>query len=145
MERSFQLLVVEDNPADSHLIQHLISKTKFKGEVNFIQDGETALDYLFRRGPYLKTARPHLVLLDLNLPGVNGFEVLKRIKTDKSLQSIPVVVLTTSDRQDDVTLSYQLQANAYLVKPGDLKSFEALIQIFSDHWLNLTLLPEADG
>jgi CheY-like chemotaxis protein len=106
-----------------------------------VDDGEAALEYLWQRGPYESAPRPDLVLLDLNLPKKNGMEVLSIVKSDATLRSIPVVVLTTSDRDEDVVKSYALHANCYIRKPPRLEDFMRVVQTIDDFWLTIVRLP----
>jgi CheY-like chemotaxis protein len=112
--------------------------------LHVVRDGQDALDFLFRRGAYARVEsapRPHLVLLDLNLPKVSGHEVLRAIKRDEALRTIPVVVFTTSDREEDVEQAYRLGGNSYFAKPGDLDAYRRLLDIVQQYWTRQARLP----
>jgi CheY-like chemotaxis protein len=129
---------VEDEPAHAELIIRGIETNGVANRINHVLDGEAALDYLFRRGEYAdpeKSPTPHLILLDLRLPKVDGLEVLRAIKADEGLRRIPVVVLTTSEAESDVTRAYENHANSYLVKPVDFEKFGKLMGDLGFYWL----------
>ena len=115
--RPVQILLVEDNPADARLTQEAIRDTEFRYQLHLAEDGEEAMEFLYQEGEFADVPRPDLILLDLNLPGMDGREVLAEIKSDENLGSIPVVVLTTSTAQQDLLYSYGLRANSYVNKP----------------------------
>lgn len=138
------ILLVEDSPEDYEVTVRAFRKAKLVNPVFRCQDGEEALDYLYRRGPYadpVRSPRPGLILLDLNLPGTDGREVLARIKADPLLKTIPVVVLTTSADERDVEGCYRAGANSYVQKPVSLDAFLLSVQILKDYWLEIALLP----
>ncbi|HET9299155.1 MAG TPA: response regulator [Candidatus Polarisedimenticolaceae bacterium] len=138
---AIQVLLVEDNPADVRLTRLALQGGKIEKHLNIAQDGESALAYLRQQGPYADSPRPDLILLDLNLPGKSGHEVLAEIKQDKSLRTIPTVVLTTSDREQDIKLSYELAANCYVTKPVGLNLFLQAIRRIEDFWIRTATLP----
>lgn len=119
------ILYAEDNPADAELTLRAFKKQRLANHVKWVKDGQEALDYLFRQGPYAShlNGRPYLVLLDLKMPKVDGLEVLKRIKSSPELKIIPVVMLTSSAEEMDVVRSYELGVNSYIVKPVDFDKF----------------------
>ncbi len=126
--RGTEILIVEDNPADAWLLRELLSSSRVPTSIQVVTDGEAATDYLFRRGEHASAVRPQIVLLDLNLPKKEGIEVLREIKADATLSSIPVIVLSTSARSEDVQRSLDHRADSYFTKPGNLPEFEAFIE-----------------
>ncbi len=135
---SLNILLVEDNEDHAELIQRSFRENQIANKIYWVKDGEEALDYLFQRGVYADKADcllPHLILLDLRLPKVDGIEVLKTIKTDDQLKSIPVVVLTSSESEKDIRKVYQYYANSYLVKPIDFQQFTRLMRDLGFYWL----------
>ncbi len=138
-----RILLIEDSAADIRLTQEVFRDGKFVNELSVVRDGEEALDYLYQRGEHAMAPRPDLVLLDLNLPKLDGREVLEVIKSDPSLRSIPVAVLTTSSNDRDILQSYNLGANCYLTKPVDLEEFVAVVNKIEEFWLGIVRLPSA--
>jgi two-component system, chemotaxis family, response regulator Rcp1 len=136
-----EVLVVEDNPPEARLIAEILLHGSVRKNVRIAGDGDEALAFLRRQGPFVDAARPSLVILDLNLPGMDGREVLREIKNDPKLRCIPVVVLTTSGAPIDVRHAYDLQANAYLVKPVGLDAFTEAVQAVERFWLSNAQLP----
>lgn len=144
MRPPFDILLVEDNPADVEIAMEAFRRSNKGNRVFVCRDGEEALDYLFQRGRFTKPGsapRPDLVLLDLNLPGKSGADVLDQIKQNDRLRSIPVVMLTTSDREEDVTRCYKMGANNYLAKPVQFEDCLKLVAQIQDYWLDLSKLP----
>jgi CheY-like chemotaxis protein len=135
------ILLVEDNPGDVRLTQEVLKDARILNNLFVCKDGEQALDFLRLRGAYDAAVRPDLVLLDLNLPGKDGREVLSEIKSDPHLRSIPVVVLTTSAAERDIQGSYDLHANCYITKPVGLGQFTSVIGTLQNFWLELVKLP----
>lgn len=136
--KSLRILLVEDNPDHAMLVERSITESAGAAQVTVVGDGEEALGYLQRQGSWSDPAtspRPHLVLLDLRLPRLDGFHVLRTIKASPELRAIPVVVLTTSEATLDVSKAYDLHANSYLVKPGDFDRFVALMRDVESYWL----------
>jgi len=138
------ILLVEDNPGDVRLTQEAFEEGKIHNELHVVKDGVAALDFLYQRGEYADAPRPDVVLLDLNLPRKNGDEVLAAIRDDPDLERLPVVVLTSSDAQEDVVRSYELQANAYLTKPVDPAEFIETVRSFQEFWLSVVRFPPDD-
>jgi CheY-like chemotaxis protein len=140
------ILLVEDNLQDIEITQRAFAKGRVKNDVFVVRDGEAALDYLYQRGPYqgpLSAPRPGMILLDLTLPKVGGLEVLQRIKQDEALKAIPVVVLTASQREQDVVNSYALGVNTYIEKPVEFDKFLRVIRAVQDYWIVIaTLAPD---
>ena len=132
---------MEDNPADVRLTREALLEGKVLNRLNVVGDGVEALDYLFRRGKYEDVTRPDLILLDLNLPKKDGREVLGEIKQDPSLKRIPVVVLTTSQAEEDIFKSYNLHANCYIAKPVDFERFIEVVRSIDAFWLTVVKLP----
>ncbi len=136
-----EVLLVEDNPADVRLLREALREVPYKVNLNLAGDGMEALSFLRRVKPYENVPRPSLVLLDLNMPVKNGREVLREIKTDPDLRSIPVVVLTTSEAPGDIDYCYGAYANAYVVKPRDLESFMAAVRGIWEFWFGVARIP----
>jgi two-component system, chemotaxis family, response regulator Rcp1 len=135
------VLLVEDSPGDVRLTQEAFRDAKMAIHLHVASDGVEAMAFLQREGAHVDAARPDLILLDLNLPRMDGREVLARIKADGSLKTIPTVILTTSESEADIVKSYQLQANCYLSKPVQLDAFENLVGSINDFWLTKVKLP----
>jgi CheY-like chemotaxis protein len=136
-----EILVIEDNPADVRLIEEALKEGKFDNHLHVAEDGVEALQYLRREGPYVNAGKPDLILLDLNLPKMDGREVLARIKSDESLKNIPVVVLTTSKAEDDIMKTYNLHANCFITKPVGIDQFIKVVREIEDFWLSIVKLP----
>lgn len=141
MSREVQILLVEDNPADARLVTELLKEGRLPHRISHVSDGVEALEYLRQQAGHTAARRPDLILLDLNLPRKDGRELLAEIKTDDKLRRIPVVVLTTSQAEDDITKAYNLYANCYLTKPVDLDQFSRVIKSIEDFWLTTAKLP----
>jgi CheY-like chemotaxis protein len=139
--RPIEILLVEDNPGDVRLTRESFYDAKIHTNMIVAGDGLEAMACLRREGRYAHAARPDLILLDLNLPRMNGFEVLDAIKEDPDLKRIPVVVLTTSQAEQDIIQSYNLYANAYVTKPVDLEQFIKVIKTIEGFWLEIVKLP----
>ena len=137
------ILMVEDNPADARLAQEALKDSKIINRLFHAWDGAEAMDFLHRRGSFASAPRPDIVFLDLNLPRKDGREVLAEMKQNPDLRRIPVVVLTTSDAEQDIIRSYDLHANCYLTKPVDLDKFTRLVHVIEDFWLSVVKLPTA--
>jgi len=136
-----EVLLVEDDPGDVLLIKEAFEFNKVHNNLNVVSDGEQALDYLRRQGEHSAALRPDLVLLDLNLPRKDGREVLAEVKQDPELRTIPIVVLTTSEAEEDVLKSYQLHANAYVTKPVDFERFVSIVRQIDDFFVSVVRLP----
>lgn len=136
-----EVLLVEDSPGDVRLTQEAFRETNKSIRMHVACDGMEAMAFLRREGVHANAPRPDLILLDLNLPKMDGREVLVHIKEDEGLKSIPVVILTTSDSEVDIAKSYELQANCYLSKPVQLDAFEDLVKSINDFWLTQVKLP----
>jgi CheY-like chemotaxis protein len=139
-----RILLVEDNPAHVELIMRSFEDHRVANKVEQVSDGETALNYLLQRGSFADprlSPRPHLILLDLRLPRMDGLEVLQQIKTTQELQNIPVVVLTTSSAEQDVAKAYKAHANSYVIKPVDFPKFTDLMKDLGFYWLGWNHYP----
>ena len=137
------ILLVEDNPGDVVLTREALKTAKVESLLHVVPDGQAAIDFLLRSNGFSEAPRPDLVLLDLNLPKVNGSEVLASMKGDTGLRSIPVIVLSTSDNPDDVAKSYYLYANCYVCKPNEMSSFREVVRKIDEFWFSTAKLPEA--
>jgi len=138
---AIEILLVEDDPGDVDLTRECLDEAKVAVILNVVEDGMRALAYLRREGVYGQARRPDLILLDLNLPKMDGREVLAEIKGDEQLKKIPVVVLTTSDYEEDISQSYSLGANCYVTKPVGLEEFAHIVKTIEDFWLTIVKLP----
>ena len=136
-----EILLVEDSRGDVRLIQEALQEAKVRNRMTVVGDGEEAMACLRKQGRYARASNPGLILLDLNLPKKNGFEVLQEIKQDEILKRIPVVILTTSQAEQDIVKSYDLYANAYITKPVDLDQFLAVVKAVEGFWLEIVRLP----
>ena len=139
--RPIEILLVEDNPGDVRLTMEGLMESKVHNNLHVAKDGVEAMAFLRREGQHAGAVRPDLILLDLNLPRMDGREVLSAIKSDPKLKTIPVVVLTTSRAEQDVLRSYELQANCYITKPVDLGQFITVVKSIEDFWLTIVTLP----
>jgi len=139
--RPIEVLLVEDNPADVRLTREGLREAKVSNNLTAVMDGATALDLLFRRGDYADARRPDVVILDLNLPGIDGREVLRQMKADLSLRTIPVVIMTSSEAEADILKAYELYANCFITKPLDFNSFLRVVGAIDDFWFSVVKLP----
>jgi len=138
------ILLVEDNPGDVRLTQEAFKNGQIYNDLHVVNDGDEALAFLRNEGEHADAPTPDIVLLDLNLPRKNGDEVLAEVRADPDLARIPVIVLTSSEAQEDVAQSYELQANAYLTKPVDPSEFIEVVKSFKQFWLSVVRLPPGD-
>lgn len=136
-----EILLVEDSPSDALLTRQALDSGKLLNRVHLVEDGVKAIAFLRRQPPYADVPRPHLILLDLNLPKKDGREVLAEIKEDEDLQVIPVIVLTTSKAETDIVRSYKLHANCYIAKPVDFESFANAVAGIQSFWFAVVTLP----
>ena len=139
---SLELLLVEDSSGDVRLTQEAFRAANMAVHLSVVADGVEAMAFLRHEGVYKDAPRPDITLLDLNMPRMDGRHVLALIKNDDSLRTIPIVILTTSDSEDDIAKSYQLHANCYLCKPVQLTAFESLVKSINDFWLTRAKLPQ---
>ncbi|MEV4398078.1 response regulator [Nonomuraea sp. NPDC049607] len=135
------VLLVEDDQGDILLTREAFALNKVRNRLDVVNDGEQAMAYLRREGAYAGAPRPDLILLDLNLPRMNGLEVLREIKADAALRTIPVVILTTSEAEEDILHSYRLHANAYVSKPVDFEQFIRVVRQIDDFFVTVAKLP----
>lgn len=141
LTRPIEVLLVEDNPGDVRLTREALKEGKVRNNLAVVENGVEALAYLRREGQYASRTRPDLILLDLNLPRKDGREVLEEIKADASLRNIPVVVLTSSEAEQDILSAYALHANCYITKPVDLDQFVKVVKSIEDFWFTIVKLP----
>jgi two-component system, chemotaxis family, response regulator Rcp1 len=138
---AIEILLVEDSPGDVRLTREALKEGRVHNNLSVVVDGEQAMAFLRRQGPYANAPRPDLILLDLNLPKKDGREVLADLKADDGLRAIPVVILTTSKAEEDILRTYQLNANCYVTKPVDLEQFIRVVKAIEDFWLVIAKLP----
>lgn len=141
MTTPIRVLLVEDNPGDAHLTRDTLEQSKLLIQITVAADGEEALDCLLGRGNYEGSPLPDLMVLDLNLPRLSGREVLTEMRRHEHLRGIPVVVLTSSDAEKDVVMSYQLGASCYVTKPVGLEAFQAIVKSIESFWFTVVKLP----
>ncbi len=139
--KPIEILLVEDNPGDARLTREALALSKVRNNLHHARDGEEAIAFLRRQGPYGSAPTPDLVLLDLNLPRRDGREVLEDIKNDASLKHIPVVILTSSQAEEDILRSYRLHANCFITKPVDLEQLTKVVHGIEQFWFTLVRLP----
>jgi CheY-like chemotaxis protein len=142
---TIELLLVEDDPGDIRLTVEALKHTKMLANLSFARDGIEALEFLRRKGKFSAAPRPDIIFLDLNMPRMDGREVLSEIKQDPALQDIPVVVLTTSADEEDICRSYKLHANCYVTKPVDLQQFMKVVSSIESFWFTVVKLPACGG
>lgn len=143
MGRPVEFLLAEDNPGDVRLTKEALRESKISNNLNVVPDGVEAVAFLRREGQYANAPRPDVILLDLNLPKKDGREVLAEIKADPNLRLIPVVIITSSEAEQDVLRTYELHANCYVTKPVDLEQFIKVIQSIETFWLTIVTLPSS--
>lgn len=139
--RPLHVLLVEDNPGDAELTCEAFETSKLLLKIDVVVDGAEALDFLLRQGAYTGAALPDIVLLDLNVPKIDGRQVLATIRATDSLRHLPVVVLTSSDAELDIIESYRMGANCYVTKPVDLQAFQAIVRSVEGFWFTVVKLP----
>jgi len=140
--RPAEILLVEDNLGDVRLIEEALKDSKLLNNLNVVSDGIYAMDFLHQRNGYENSPTPDLILLDLNMPRKNGFEVLHEIKQDEKLKSIPVVIMTVSNDEKDILKSYNLHANCYITKPVDFMQFCEIVRHIENFWFSIVTLPK---
>lgn len=140
-EDTVTILLIEPNPGDARLFTESFADARIASDVHTVTDGEAALDFVHQRNEFDESPRPDIILLDFQLPGISGKDVLSELKSDSTLRSIPVIVLTSSDSEADIAQSYDLHANAYLQKPVDPDEFVDLVRSFEEFWLTFVRLP----
>ncbi|MDX2216671.1 MAG: response regulator [Oculatellaceae cyanobacterium bins.114] len=139
--RPIEILLIEDNPGDVRLTREVLKDGKISNHLNVVEDGAQAIEFLCRTGRFIQAPRPDLILLDLNLPRKDGREVLAEIKLNQQWKRIPVIVLTTSQAEEDILKAYDLHANCYITKPIDLEQFIKVIRSIENFWLAIVKLP----
>jgi len=139
--RPIEILLVEDNPGDARLAVEALKDAKVRNNLNRVEDGVRAMDYLYRKDEYVEKPRPDVILLDLNLPKKDGREVLEEIKSDPELKRIPVVILTISEDEQDILESYDKHVNCYVTKPLELEEFLKVVKSIENFWLTIVKLP----
>ncbi len=139
--KPIEILLIEDSPSDIALTKEALEVGKIANNLACVEDGVEAMAYLRRQGKYAKAIRPDLIMLDLNLPRKDGREVLRELKSDQSLRTIPIIVLTTSRSDKDVLQSYELNANCYITKPVDFQHFIEVVKSIEQFWLTVVTLP----
>ena len=139
--REIEILLVEDNPGDVLLTKEALLDGKLSNRLNWVKDGAEAMAFLTKQPPFAHAIRPDIILLDLNLPGKNGYEVLSFIKTKEQLKRIPVIILTSSKAEADILRSYDLYANCYITKPVDFEKFLTVVRTIESFWLSVVTLP----
>ena len=144
MNDKIRILLVEDNPADADLTCEKLEASKILHDIFIVKDGVEALDFLRKKGEYADSFRPDLILLDLNLPRKDGREVLAEIKSDLKLKRIPVIILTSSEAEEDIVRTYDLQASAYVTKPVDLAGFGTIVKAIEGFWFSVVRFPPED-
>jgi CheY-like chemotaxis protein len=140
-KQQITLLLVEDNPGDARLTQEALKDINYRMKVQHVNDGVEALAFLQKEEPYANVPRPDLILLDLNMPRMNGLELLEKVKGDKSLKQIPVLILTISEAEEDISGAYDLNANCYINKPVDLGQFTDIAEAIETFWFTVVTLP----
>jgi chemotaxis family two-component system response regulator Rcp1 len=138
---AIEILLVEDNPGDVRLTREALRDGKVRNNLHVAKDGVEALEFLRREGTWAAAPRPDVILLDLNLPRKNGREVLAEVKSDPELMSIPIVVLTTSEDEQDILRAYEYHANCYITKPVDFEQFMNVVRSIEDFWFTIVKLP----
>ncbi|MAI60893.1 MAG: hypothetical protein CBB87_00200 [Micavibrio sp. TMED27] len=141
MSRPIEILLVEDNVGDVVLTREAFKESKLHNKLNVVQDGEEALDYLYKRSGFENVNTPDIILLDLNIPKMDGTEVLAKIKEDEDLKRIPTAILTSSKAEQDIVKSYDLHANSYVLKPVDMATFKEVAKAIENFWFAVVLLP----
>jgi two-component system, chemotaxis family, response regulator Rcp1 len=139
--RPVDILLVEDNPGDVRLIQEALRDGKILNRLSTVSDGQAAMALLRKQGSYAQAVRPELILLDLNLPRKDGREVLREVKMDPDLRSIPIVIVTSSPAEEDILKSYNAYANCYITKPLGLQKFMTVVKSIEDFWVHIVKLP----
>jgi CheY-like chemotaxis protein len=141
LDKTIEILLVEDNPGDARLAKEAIRETRMRNHLSWVTDGVEALIFLRKQGEHQQAPRPDLILLDLNLPRKDGRELLAEIKQDEQFKRIPVIVLTTSEAEEDISRAYRLKANCYITKPPQLHQFIRIVKSIEDFWFRVARLP----
>ncbi len=141
LNKEIEVLVIEDNEGDVRLIKEAFKDSLIVNKFSVVGDGEQALDYLNKRGKYESSTRPDLIILDLNLPKMNGFDVLTEVKSNPAIQKIPIIIFSSSTSDSDVLRSYDLKANSYVSKPTDFNEFLNVVRTIDEFWFQTVKLP----
>jgi two-component system, chemotaxis family, response regulator Rcp1 len=141
LDKTIEILLVEDNPGDARLAREAIRETRMRNHLSWVTDGVEALIFLRKQGEHQQAPRPDLILLDLNLPRKDGRELLAEIKKDAQFKCIPVIVLTTSEAEEDISRAYRLKANCYITKPPQLDQFIRIVKSIEEFWFRIARLP----
>lgn len=136
------ILLVEDNPGDARLVQKAFELGRLANKIYHVSDGESALKFLRKEEPYSDAPRPDIILLDLNMPGLDGREVLAQVKSDPDLLTIPIIVMTTSSAEQDILESYKLHVNCYITKPVQVQDFINVVKTIDEFWIGVVCLPK---
>jgi len=139
--KPIEILLVEDNPGDVRLMMEALTFGKVFNKISVVGNGKDAMDFLRRKGKYANAVRPDIMLLDLNLPNMDGREVLQEVKSERKLKNIPIIVLTTSQEKQDIATSYEKQANCYITKPVDFEEFVRVVKSLDNFWFSIVKLP----
>jgi len=142
--KAVEILLIEDNPGDVRLTIEALKESKIINNLQVVEDGIEALSYLKKEGIYKDKPRPDLIILDLNLPKKDGREVLAEIKSNDTFKQIPIVILTTSEAEEDIIKSYELHANCYITKPVNMEQFIKVVKSVGDFWFSIVILPPRD-
>ena len=145
MQRMIEILMIEDNPGDIELTKEAFSMGKLRNRLHVIEDGEEALNYIFRRGQHENAIRPDLILLDLNLPKVDGKTILEKVKTDDTLRTIPIIILSSSQDARDIQETYKLNANSFVTKPVKVRDFLNIVKSIEGFWVEIVKLPTVES
>lgn len=140
-DRLIDILLVEDNPADINILREIFAESKVANNLHVVNDGEQAMNFLYKRGEFTAVPRPDLVLLDIGLPKIGGFEVLAEIKGNPNLKRIPVIMLTSSKAEEDILKSYDHHANSYITKPVHLDQLIEVVRRIEEFWFGVVILP----
>lgn len=143
-KKFFDILLIEDNDDDIVILKRVFKKAQIANKLHIARNGEDALDFLYHQGKYSeeKSSAPGLILLDINMPGMNGFDIIKKLKTDFKYRKVPIIMLTTSNREEDIAKSYESGACSYITKPADFNSFVKIIEQFKIYWTFVSKIPE---
>jgi CheY-like chemotaxis protein len=140
--KPIEILLVEDNPGDVRLTREALKESKIINNLHVVMDGEEAMKFLLQKGEYKNKPKPDIVLLDLNLPKKDGREVLAEVKANNRIKRIPIVILTSSEADEDIIKTYNLHANCYIAKPVDLDQFSKVVKTIGDFWFSIVKLPD---
>lgn len=143
--KSIEILLIEDNPVDVLMTRRALEEAKVFNQLHVVEDGEEAMDFLYQQGNYADAPRPDLILLDLNLPKKSGREILAEVKKDPRLLAIPVIILTTSEAEKDISMCYENHGNCFITKPVDMEQFTHVVKSIEGFWFTIVNLPRGNG